>query len=274
MNTDIRIKVGQPYHRKTKILVRLVGAEGYLALIKLWTQIAQNHPKGDYVMTTRDVEIDGEWSGKKGLLTKALVKSGYLDKVKGGYISHDWAEHQSWVVHAKERSEKASRAAKVKWDNRNIDARSNASSMPGAMLNNDSSNARSNAPSPSPSPTPSPTPSPIPNPNQKSKRSELTKELQVLLANELHIKVITYNWNWSCLDKLDISNDGVVEIYRLLFDPEAPAWAKRDRSWLLTVEAPHNLLKHYQKFKDQASWKANKPKSEKELLEERLERGS
>lgn len=147
MNKDIRIAVGFLDHPKTIKLRRSLGWEGFEALLRLWCWSAQYRPDGVLLdMTDEDIEIAAQWKGEQGMLVAMLVALRFADREECHLVLHDWAEHNGWAAHARERSEKARKAAAAKWEkgkNAEKDAPSNATS-----------NATSNAPSPSPSPSP------------------------------------------------------------------------------------------------------------------------
>lgn len=159
MNTDFRISVSATSHPKILKLMRRCGDIAFFNLIKLWTFVAQNKPDGDLTgMDVDDIEIAAGWNGECSMFYQALLDLCLLDATEEGLFVHDWQDHNSFAAFAKERSEKAKRAASARWGaNKNIktmpdNARSNASSMRQALLDN----ARSNAPIPSPNPIPTP----------------------------------------------------------------------------------------------------------------------
>ena len=161
MNTDFRISVSATSHPKILKLMRRCGDIAFFNLIKLWTFVAQNKPDGDLTgMDVDDIEIAAGWNGECSMFYQALLDLCLLDATEEGLFVHDWQDHNSFAAFAKERSEKAKRAAEARWGaNKNTkampnNARSNADSMRQAMPNN----ARSNAPIPSPNPNPNPTP--------------------------------------------------------------------------------------------------------------------
>lgn len=153
LNSDIRISIGFLDHPKTIKLRRQLGWEGFESLLRLWCWAAQYRSDGLLSdMTDEDIEIAAQWSGEPGMLVAVLVALRLVDKNECSFSLHDWEEHNGWAAHAKDRSEKARKAAAAKW-NKEKNATSNASS-----------NAKSNAWSIAPSPSPSPIPSPIEKP--------------------------------------------------------------------------------------------------------------
>ena len=157
VNKDIRLAISFIDHPKVIKLERLLTFEGVKSLLRLWCFAAQNKPNGCLTgMDAEDVEIAARWPGEPGIFLSAVTdkKCHFIDIVDGVFCLHDWEEHQGYVVHAKERSDKAKLAANARWQNRN--ATSNATSMRQAMLNK----AASNAPDPDPDPDPDPTSKP------------------------------------------------------------------------------------------------------------------
>jgi len=145
--SDIRVKFSFMRHRKRKKLQHILGAEGVIALIDLWLSTAECNPKGILnAYDEHDIAIDANYTGDAKEFTDTLVDLGFLDKIDNGYALHDWEDNQGWVFHSDERSAKAKKAAKARWD----------------KYNDATSNATSNAPSPSPTPNPTPTPAPAP----------------------------------------------------------------------------------------------------------------
>ena len=233
MNTDIRLKIGQADHRKTKKLIRLAGEESYRCLIRLWMQIAKDHPEGTTPMTAEDIELDAGWNGEPGGLLGPLVESGYFDEVENGFLPHDWSEHQSWAVHAKARSERSRNAASVRWASRGHAA---SKDIDAPSKEND---AQRNAPSPTP------LPSPIPSPIQKNKRDSLTKEIHEIITNKHGFKILMINWDWAPLDRLEIPDKWVLDLYDTVFDPKAPNSVSRYIEWLQGRNAAKNIINNY-----------------------------
>ncbi|MBK7542482.1 MAG: hypothetical protein IPI57_12020 [Candidatus Competibacteraceae bacterium] len=67
MNTDIRIDVGFLDHWKTDLLVCACGAEGIIALMRLWIFAAQNKPDGRLVGVKDEmIERIAKWRGERG----------------------------------------------------------------------------------------------------------------------------------------------------------------------------------------------------------------
>lgn len=162
---DIRINFNFFESSKTRRLQHELECEGVLSLIRLWIWTAKNRPKGIlYGEDNIDIAIAAGWTDDPDKFVSTLIKLGWIDECEPLQL-HEWEEHQGWVCHTEERSQKAKRAAAARWTDNNrsatssrSNARSNASSMPVALLKHESSNA----PSPSPNPSPKPNPSPIP----------------------------------------------------------------------------------------------------------------
>lgn len=146
MSDDIRLKVSWRNHRKRIKLERLLGKEGVLAWLDLLLATGENKPDGKLTnMTPEDIAIDARWHKNPADLINALVVCRLLDRNDNYYQIHNWEQHNPFVYHAKDRSEKARKAAAVRWGSVQDDAKKDVSK---------SSTETSNAPSPTPTPTP------------------------------------------------------------------------------------------------------------------------
>lgn len=127
MNDDIRIKIGLPRHRKFRRLRRLVGDRAMEHLVYLFTRVAEERPTG--VLTgwdETDIAEAAGWEGDPDDLVAVLLGCGgrmkgrqlpgFLELRDGVYEVHDWAEHQPWIADAPNRSARARRNAKKRWD--------------------------------------------------------------------------------------------------------------------------------------------------------------
>ena len=114
--TDIRLLISFRDSIKRSRLRRRLGSESIEALIDLWLWAANEKPEGD-LTGLADVEIEeaARWRGPTGALIAALVEIRWLDGFSGGYLLHDWPEHQRWVAHAEERSKAARALADKRW---------------------------------------------------------------------------------------------------------------------------------------------------------------
>ena len=94
MNTDIRLSVNLFTHPKIVKLMRQLGLEGVISLLRLWLWTAQNRPGGALSgMDADDIEIVSGWSEEPGAFIAAVIALRLLDTVDGGYHLHDWEEH-------------------------------------------------------------------------------------------------------------------------------------------------------------------------------------
>ena len=153
MNTDFRVSVSLPTHPKCLKLMRRCGDRAFYCLIRLWAFVAQNRPDGNLKgLDIEDIEIACDWQGDAGSMHRALLELCFIEMLGDALVVHDWADHNSFAIHARERSQKAKKAAEVRWNTQKTcyeHASSNAKSM--------QVDAFSNAPSPIPTPTPIPT---------------------------------------------------------------------------------------------------------------------
>jgi len=117
MNKDIRLATSFKGHRKRKKLEKLLGPGATGHLIDLWISVAQSNPEG--ILSGWDVEdiaFSGEWVGDPDEFVNAMIKCSFIKQNGNGcYEIHDWCDHQGFACKAKERSEQAKKAAKVRW---------------------------------------------------------------------------------------------------------------------------------------------------------------
>jgi hypothetical protein len=152
MNKDIRLSMGFLDHHKTVKMERRLGWPGVKSLLRLWFFAAENRPEGTMTgMTADDVEIAAQWGGKPGDLISALVELKWVDQKIDVYLLHNWSKRNGYVIHSKEREDKARRAAEARWGKK-TDAQGMLQALPVA--------SSSNAPSPAPNPNPNPNPTP------------------------------------------------------------------------------------------------------------------
>ena len=143
MNKDIRIAVTLPTHPKTIKLMRRLGDGAFYNLIRLWTWVAQNKPEGNLSgMTYEDLNIASGWNGEDKVFIKTLHELKFLELTDDSFIIHDWKEHNEYASKAKQRSDKARKAAQIRHE------------QDKEMLKPKTSNAKTqNAQCPSPTPT-------------------------------------------------------------------------------------------------------------------------
>ncbi|HQH71857.1 MAG TPA: hypothetical protein PK360_07235 [bacterium] len=170
MNKDIRIATSFSSNKKRIRLQRKLGPQGVLALIDLWIYAAENKPDGILSnMDDEDICIAAKWDGDVTAFIEALTDKNnrWLDKhpKAGWYKLHDWEEHNSYVVHYKERSEAARYAAEKRWEKKygnGSKCGEQCAAQCGPHKSAMQNDANGNAPFPSPSPSPSPSPNNAP----------------------------------------------------------------------------------------------------------------
>ncbi len=116
MNSDIRLSVSFQNHYKRDKLRSLLGDKGIVALLDLWLKTAQIRPKGVFNgMDKKAIATSAGWKGSPEKFINALLESGFLEKdSQNNFFLHDWEEHQGWVYHSDERSEKAKNAVRAR----------------------------------------------------------------------------------------------------------------------------------------------------------------
>ncbi|HOI74800.1 MAG TPA: hypothetical protein PLO63_11725 [Syntrophales bacterium] len=123
MNTDFRLSTAFFENIKTVKLTRLLGSDGVVGLLKIWTYAARHRPSGDFsCCSPEDLEIISGWNGDPSALVTALLDLCFIERTEKGFKIHDWEEHNHWAAGAVARTEKARRAAQARWER--VDARS------------------------------------------------------------------------------------------------------------------------------------------------------
>ena len=151
---DIRIKFGLIGHPKLEKLKLMIGDQALERLITLWIRVAQNKPRGNLKdLDDMDIALYAGYKGDASEFVSALKNCKWLKDNGNGLEIQDWKEHQPWVYHSPERSERARQAALVRWGDEQ-----DAKSMQEACETHKERNA--------PSPTPNPSPNPKPNPKK------------------------------------------------------------------------------------------------------------
>lgn len=118
MNTDIRLSTGFWSHPKTRKLVKRLGLEGVRSLQILWLWAAQEKPDGNLAgIDWEDIELAADWQGEERAFFDHCLGV-WIDEVEGGYVLHDWAEHNPWQAEAASRSAQARKNATAGWEKR------------------------------------------------------------------------------------------------------------------------------------------------------------
>ena len=130
----------------------MLGPAGVLALIDLWLRTSMNNPDGVLCgMDEEDIALEADWEGDPCQFVEALIKCGFLERTEDGtYRLHDWEQHQPWVAGAKERSERARKAARRRWDRKKESCAMHADRMHAACEAQCDQHTTCSAPFPSP----------------------------------------------------------------------------------------------------------------------------
>ena len=115
-------------HPKTVRLVGLLGSGAELLPIRLWCYCGKHHAEDGRLpnYTAQEMEAIVRWTGDSGKAVAALVKVGWITKLRSGFQVHDWNEHNGHLVSFKQR---AKHAATVRWDKYRAQQSSNAPSI-------------------------------------------------------------------------------------------------------------------------------------------------
>jgi len=199
MNTDIRIDVKLPRHRKFKRLRRMVGPTAMENLICFWTTVAEQRPNGVLNgWSNEDIEDVAGWEGEPGVFVRGMLEAKFLIETPNGYAPKDWEEHQPWAVNGEQRKAAARKAGKASAAARKAQkgtaqplpngSRTTTKNSPNeakteSRKNQDVTQRKSNNPERSvrtfdrtPSPSPSPSPSPLKTKGEESSYEDSCSE--------------------------------------------------------------------------------------------------
>lgn len=111
---SLNLDVNYFEHVKTQRLVAALGIGSEVFPIRLWCFVGKHYPEtGDLPgLETGELENLLGWRGEAGRCVEALIKVGFLERIKRGFRVHDWKEHSGHLAAFKTR---ASRAAKARW---------------------------------------------------------------------------------------------------------------------------------------------------------------
>lgn len=162
MKDDFRVDASWRDHPKFNRLIAELGFEGVVALFTLWGYVRRHRPEGTlYGMTAADIAKASRFDGSARKFLGALCRIGFVDRLTetGVYSIHDWAEHNPYSFHQKDRSAAAKASSSKRWSNQHNDL--------------------TDAPSPSPLPIPNPLPSPIP---------DVSASIDELISHSSHLQ--------------------------------------------------------------------------------------
>ncbi len=113
-NLDIRFDVNLHTCGKFTKFQDSIGPGAMYHLTALWCSVARQYPDGRIKDCTPSlIATLSLYRGKPSRIFNALCTHGWLDKTEDGYVVHDWAEHQPWVVGAPARFAKARKAGQA-----------------------------------------------------------------------------------------------------------------------------------------------------------------
>ena len=270
MNTDIRLAVSFRGHRKRKRLRFLLGPGSTDYLIDLWLATAMNHPSGVlHDMDETDIALESGWEGEPQKIVSALIECGFLEKTENGvFVLHDWEYHQSYVIHAESRKQKAQKAAAIRWEKANV--LSNATSN--AQTETSNAPSPSPAPSPIPSPAPIPVPSPAPNGNKEKTPCRVAPvfaedseayRLAVLMRDTLKANLPTLKepnlQAWARDFDIALRNDE--RMSESCFVAEVIKWACSDGFWRANIQSPAKLREKFDQLTAKMEVEAEKART-------------
>src|SRR6185369_14826375 len=102
-------------HPKTIRLMALLGPLADALPVRLWAYCAKVHPKDGAMIGYKASEVEAaiRWRGKPGKAVRAMLSTGFIQRVDNGYACHDWHDHEG---HLEAFSRRAKAGAKASWD--------------------------------------------------------------------------------------------------------------------------------------------------------------
>lgn len=113
MNHEINLPVGFLDHPKTRDLIRQLGSDAIVCLLRLWSYCATQSIYGRLPDDADEIEHLARWRGEPDLLLNTLIDLGWVDESESEYQIHEWIEHQTYCANAHERIDKARRAGRA-----------------------------------------------------------------------------------------------------------------------------------------------------------------
>ena len=98
----MKLDPGFPWHWKTERLIDELGAEGVVALLRLWGQCQIKREWKGLKMTPKRLAMETKWKGDENHLFRVFtdVDAAWLDLDEDGTFSlHGFEEHQKQVIH-------------------------------------------------------------------------------------------------------------------------------------------------------------------------------
>lgn len=92
------------HHVKTKRLARALQVRRYAVvgiLDLLWLCARETYPTGLLPFSEEELAEEVDWEGDPSHLARALIDSGWLHRIEGGFGIHDWQDHCEDTVHRK-----------------------------------------------------------------------------------------------------------------------------------------------------------------------------
>ena len=112
MNSDIRVKITFLNNIKVEKLIAKWGRGAGHALVVLWLYAATNNPDGVFNLSKEDMAMIVKWDND---FIDSLVDLNFLEEIEGGYMIHEWEEHNTYAANSETRVEKAKKAANTRW---------------------------------------------------------------------------------------------------------------------------------------------------------------
>lgn len=139
MSATFRVPADIASRRSTLRLIAVAGVQGFASWVFVEARIADEAPDGDTsTWTLEDWKALSQWPGDVRVFLAALVGAELVQEIApGSFRPTAWADEQPHLVHARQRSASATKAAQARWNRyvqpelfRDVDADRMRSAMP------------------------------------------------------------------------------------------------------------------------------------------------
>lgn len=115
----IRLPVDMATDPSMRSLHKKLGGEGCWSWMTLIAEIAKSDPSGKVPLPVERAEQLARWPGEQGQLVRTLVKVGLVDREEDGALRvAGWSDIAGHLAHEQTFRERASRAARARWNRR------------------------------------------------------------------------------------------------------------------------------------------------------------
>jgi len=79
---------------------------------------------------------------------------------------------------------------------------------------------------------------------KENKRNSLTQKIHEIISTKHGTKILATAWDWTPLDRLEIPDKWVLDLYDAVFNSSSPGWIQKYIGWLEGENAAKNIINH------------------------------